>query len=279
MLQVMLLAGALLPACTPIDGADTVFADKSVEWIVIGESHGTKETPEVFADLLCLAAVQGRKPGVALEMPETMAADLDAYLASDGGPGARKALLAHDFWQGPVKDGRSSAAMIDLLETLRKQMQAGRIAAVVPIQPSGRALRSAEYERAMAKNVEKARTGKGADLTLVLVGNFHARLASGGARGPGYLPMAGFLPQGATRSFNATGNGGAEWNCVLLSGAKEGAEPKCGMHDWGPARTKRPRGIVFATSDRAGYTGWLNMGLMTTASPPAVPFREETEGR
>jgi len=60
---------ASTPNCAAIDGADTVLADKNLSFLVLGELHGTAETPAIFADLVCLATLKRGKVVVGVEFP------------------------------------------------------------------------------------------------------------------------------------------------------------------------------------------------------------------
>ena len=76
---------------------------------VVGEQHGTNETPSTFANLVCLAS-KGRPVVVAVEQPTGEQAAIDAYLMSDGGRVAEAAFLKSAIWTNKFKDGRSSQA-------------------------------------------------------------------------------------------------------------------------------------------------------------------------
>ena len=71
--------------CAAIPGATAILSDRSTRTIVVGELHGTNETPAAFADLTCLAASAGRRVVVALEHPTTDQPQIDKFIASDGG--------------------------------------------------------------------------------------------------------------------------------------------------------------------------------------------------
>ena len=243
--------------CAAIPGAAALLTDRSVKTIVVGEMHGTNETPEAFADLVCLAAASGRRIVVALEHPTIEQPVFDRFMASDGGPAALLALTRSLEWHAPHPDGRTSVARLSLLRRLREMIARGQVARVVAVMPAIR-LSSADYERAMAANVSHA--GGHDELVFVLVGNVHAMLVPwqpGG--GSSYLPMGADLPRASTRSLDATGNGGGAWVCM----------PDCGPHDLGPRQTNRPRGINLVAGEDRRYDGFLNLGVPTTVSPPA----------
>jgi hypothetical protein len=245
--------------CAAIPGAATVLSDQSIKTIVVGEMHGTNETPAIFADLTCLAASSGRNVVVALEHPTTEQPAIDQFMASDGDPAALLALTASVEWHSPYPDGRTSAARLALLRRLREMIRAKQVNRVVAIMPTAR-LSSSEYEKAMARNVANA--GGENDLVLALVGNVHALLLPWeSSPGITYLPMAANLTRGSTKTLNATGNGGSAWVCM----------PSCGSHDFGPARTSYPRGIKLLDGVGKPYDGFLNLGVPTTVSLPLEP--------
>lgn len=120
--------------CIAIANTQSTLSDASIRYIVIGEMHGTTETPAIFGDLACLGADAGRKPVIALELPVNMQHLVSTYLRSDGSTASEGAMINHRFWMG--QDGRSSVAMWDLLRRLRDMYAQGRIANVILFQPA-----------------------------------------------------------------------------------------------------------------------------------------------
>jgi hypothetical protein len=215
--------------CTPIAGWEKVLADKQVHWIVIGELHGTAETPAIFADAVCLTARKRGPVVVALEMPTVDQARIDAYMNSDGGPGARSEFLKALIWNMPGvgKDGRSSEAFFRLFERIRQLHAQGQVTKVVAFQDSGPAHDPPEagqtpYEQRLAAIVRDA-AGHG-DTVLALVGNAHARKTEVNF-GKSFMPMAAHLPPEQTVTLNAIGNGGTAWNCTGPTPADCGPHP------------------------------------------------------
>ena len=85
--------------------------------LLFGEMHGSKEAPALIHGLACSVS-EKQAVAVGLEMPSQDQARLDAFMASDGKADDVDTLLATDFWQ-QGRDGRSSAAMFQLIEDLR----------------------------------------------------------------------------------------------------------------------------------------------------------------
>lgn len=65
--------------CRSISGADALVNRTDLRWIVVGEMHGTKETPEVFSDLTCLASAS-RPVIVAVEQLTTEQPAIDDFI-------------------------------------------------------------------------------------------------------------------------------------------------------------------------------------------------------
>lgn len=246
--------------CTDIAGWDAVLADDATRWIVLGEMHGNNESPAVFADAVCHTA-RSRAVVAALELPDTMQPQIDAFLASDGGVDAQQALLAAPFWHETFKDGRSSGAMFRMIQRLQVMYRQHMVQGIVAFQATGFTAQpsQAEYEAALAARVEQAAAG-GATV-LVLVGNVHARLTEVHF-GTTYLPMAAHLPHGQTITMDISSLGGETWGCT-------GQPIACGPI---PMRgdgllLDRPE-VRLGDMAGADYSGVLDLGGPISVSAP-----------
>src|SRR5215472_10804286 len=111
-------------SCTsPIAGADAVLIPGTL--VLFGELHGTTEVPRFIVDLACQAATRGTFVDIGLELPREEQPRIDSFLASAGTTQDVQALLEGQFWQRPLQDGRSSRAMVDLLEGIRRLRRSG----------------------------------------------------------------------------------------------------------------------------------------------------------
>ena len=256
------------PDCASIDGAETVLAAKTLGFLVVGELHGTVETPAIFADLVCLAAKKRGKVIVGVEFPVSDQPAIDAFMASNDVKAARSELLKSWVW-AKSEDGRGSMAMLAMFERLRGHVRSGSVSRVVAMQ-STKFVDSEDYERRMAQPLLDAQKQDG-NLTLVLVGNAHARLVKSNWGSKPYWQMAYWLPREQTVTLNTIDNGGSSWNCIEEGVTTEG-KPNivCKAR---PARTPQnlhTRSIVLNGETSAdGYSGTLRLGVETTASPPA----------
>lgn len=248
--------------CPSVPGWEEFLSQDKGQLVVIGEIHGTNEMPGTFGDLTCLAA-QSRDVVVAVEHPERDQPAIDRFMASDGGPDARRALLATGPWAAAFKDGRQSEAYFRLFDRLREMKAGGKIRAVVAFQPTQFPTPPSkqQYEQAMADNIIAAwRPGV---TVMVFVGNAHARLTRL-PFGEGYMPMASLLPAKATRTFDLVPEGGSAWNC-------SGRPMVCGASPPRVPSTRHMPGIEMLTGPDSPYSGVIFMGVPATASFPQKP--------
>ncbi len=261
--------------CQAIAGVSAVWGKRDLRWLIVGETHGTVETPAAFANLVCLAAAARGPVVVALEYSVGDQARIADYLASNGGPAARASLLEAQIWHNKLQDGRASSAFLTLFDRLRMMMRAGLVKRVVAFQASGLSRASgvsgvAAYEQAMARTVEQASTNPH-ELVVALVGNLHAVVKRVTVGTTTYTPMAGLLPQSSTLTLNAVGAGGSQWACLRIEGpVRAGLHNGCGVQDFGIDPMPRPRGVVLGREKEQRWSGRFDLGVKTTASLPAV---------
>ncbi len=226
---------------------------------IFGEVHGTAETPPLVARYL-ERCEDGSPLLLGLEIPTDERDRLDRYLASHGRAHDRNELLSGPFWNG-LPDGRTSVAMLELIEDIRKKRRQGCDLEIVAFDsaPHGPA-----RERDMAETlVARFRQGEYAQL-VVLVGNLHARRTRGVPWDPEWTPMAAHMVEKlevVTLDFRSAS--GEAWNC-------RNDPPDCGPHPL-PGRD-RGRDVfidVEASSDPSRlYDGIFYIGR-PNASPPA----------
>lgn len=241
-----------IPACSPVPGAGALWSKPDLRFIVVGEMHGSVETPALFADLVS-AAMSGTRPVVVgLERPVEEQADIDRFLTGTDHAAATHALPRHTTWH--MFDGRSSRAMLALLESLRALK-----ADVVSFDDRRPGETPAENEQRLAAVLAAAARRPGA-LLLALTGNLHGSRKPIAAYG-GYPFMAMRLPPDQTLTLFAADRGGESWS--QMNGA-------CAPHAF-KSTNGVARGVdLTARAPMAGYDGVLSTGLPSTASPPAV---------
>jgi hypothetical protein len=235
-------------ACAPLAGADQLWSNPALHYVIVGEMHGTAETPAIFADLVCAAQAAKRLVVVGLERNPNEQPAIDAFLRAENHAAAVSALLALPGWHN--SDGRTSRAMLALLENLRAMKSD-----VVAFN-RGADKPDSEHEQAMASALMAAAQGRKDVLVIALTGNFHS------ARKPmaGYPPMAMLLPPAETISLLAIDRGGEFW------GVMDGVSGRHKLNSSGGGE----RGVDLSPnrSPIGGHDGVLSTGLNATASPP-----------
>jgi hypothetical protein len=243
--------------------AQLVQQTASSRMLIIGEMHGTKEVPALVADLAQRVG-KTRPVVVALEWSSGQTGH-EAYLASDGSAADRKRMLALPFWSKPYQDGRASAAMLDLIESLRKQARAGANVTVATFDqadgqnPQERDKDMADKLRAIAASHTSARI-------IVLSGNYHARQMRGAPWNPEYRFMAHYLTDLAPFSLNVTAPRGSYWAC-------SGGKPEdCKMQSYAnDAKPGVKKGLYANAELRAiGYNQGLELDRLSVSLPAAT---------
>lgn len=261
-LPVLAMAGHAA-ACTALPGAEAALSRPGLRYLLVGEIHGSAETPVAFADLVCAAAATGRPVVVALEQSMDGQAALETYLVSSGGAAAEQTVMEALYWHAPVRDGRSSVASLELLRTLHRFKAEGRIMTVQTILGRGDGS-PADHERKMADGLEAAAARAPNALVVGLMGNFHAMKGQRPGRdGVTYRLAADLLPPDATVSLYVISAGGAAWFC---------SQSECMARPLKGVPVDKPRGVSLEAPGFDGYDGILSIGGPMTASPPAMPL-------
>lgn len=183
--------------------------------VLLGELHGTAESPALLADLL-RAQPATRPIRLGLEWPVALQDKVDAYFRSAGTAADRAAFAASYDWTW--YDGRMSRAWLGLLDTLRALRRSGRDVRVFTMEPSygspaemaaaGGFLKVKEggMARAIAAQLRQAPPGA---LVAALVGNYHVRIGTADHASSLAYRLAGdhpmlLLPQSRHGTFWAT---------------------------------------------------------------------------
>ncbi|WP_313316775.1 calcium-binding protein [Stenotrophomonas sp.] len=213
LLMLLAVTGAVRAAET-VSQIRSYLADHRL--VVLGEQHGTHETPGFVQELVASYIADHRPLQLALELPTSENAALAAYLQSDGGPLAFGALRASPYWNITPRfhDGRRSEEMLALIDAVRKLSQQGndiqvfgfdRAAGAGPPKPGAR-------DAAMAEELRERFSALPADgRMLVLTGNVH-----GMRRQPRYLaypPMTALLQNLAPYNVRIGAREGNIWGC------------------------------------------------------------------
>jgi hypothetical protein len=221
--------------------------------LVLGEQHGTVESPRAAVQVVCVASAGGRPAWLALELPRDEQQRVESFLAT----GEEAALLEGPFWRRGYQDGRSSQAMLGLLREVRRLRAAGRdvrpLTVDVPLQEDGG---GPERDEHMAERIAEVRTQAGAAPMVFLVGNIHATRRLIIPRSAVWRLVKRGVP---LRTLALEARDGTAWQCGATCGVNTMRGP-----DLGPD----PRLLETESATKGGYDGvWYLVTL--TASPPA----------
>jgi len=252
---------ASLDCGAPIAGVAPLLVPGNI--VMLGEIHGTVEIPAFVGDLACQALARGHRVLLGLEYPASEHSDLEAYLASDGGPTARRALLAGAHWQTACPDGRSSQAIFDLVERARALRQDRHRIDLFAFDP-------ATYhdwnrrDAGMAENILARAADAPNAIVLTLTGNLHNRLTRSLPWDDSLVPAGVQVAatHGQVISLDVRHAGGTAW---IQRSANE-----CGPADMAgkPVYAKRYVEVGEETDNDNG-SGVFSVGPVS-AAPPAV---------
>jgi hypothetical protein len=255
------LAGA--PECKAVRGIEPLLKPGVV---LLGEIHGTNESPAFVGEIVCHALRAGLPVTVGLEIPGEEEPRFAAYLDSAGTAADREALLAGAFWQDAYQDGRRSEAMLGLVERLRQLRKQGAKVRLVLLDVTG-ASSGQERDRAMAERLKAAAGGAPADLIVTLTGNIHNRTVQGTPWDASYEPMGYLVARDSALhplSLDVSYTGGTAWTCT--SAERESCQTRS-LKGQGEGQALEVR--LGDAVDANGFRGSYHVGTLS-ASPPAV---------
>lgn len=182
--------------------------------LLVGEIHGTAQTPAIVASLATRMAVEERPLIVGLELPVTLQPALKRFLASAGAKEDRKRLLADPFWQRDYQDGRSSVAMFELVESLRTLDLKRDIEVLAFDVPQDAGLSGAERDQRMGETIKTALEAAPTARALILAGNFHTRVQAGAPWDEKHRFMGHYLTDFDPYAIEILGISGSAWICT-----------------------------------------------------------------
>ena len=235
-----------LPALVPQLHAGT--------FVWFGEMHGTDESPRFVGDAVCEAA-RVSKVQLGLEIWHSEQAAIDRYLSD----GKRDKLRAGPFWA--TNDGRSSTAMVALLDRVRALRKAGaRIQVIAYDVPE-----AADRDFEMAKTALAARDALA--IYVGLSGNIHSRRIKGTPWNKDLVPMVAHIAEAGPRvvTYDVSASGGEMWACM----ATADHEPECGVHPNSDTANGATPWTLGPAKD-AAHDGVYYVGV-TKAALPAKP--------
>jgi hypothetical protein len=250
---------AMAQQCAALDPVPAAVLDAPL--LVLGEVHGTREVPEFVASYLCTALKQKRKITLAIEFPSNEQGAIDAFMESAGTAQDVERFTGSTVWRRPMQDGRTSAGMLRLIETVRALRAGGadiRVAAVDAEAPAPR------REAVIAENLRAQLEKSAGRQVLGLIGGLHAIRNKGKRNDPQYESAVYLLADRQPLALTVGTAGGTAWIC-------QGNTPAaCRAVPWDINRvTPAPEAPFSLVPPSAQFDGVFYVGA-TTASPPAV---------
>ena len=254
-------------ATSPTQAARAIACDVNGRpLLIVGDFHGSNEIPGFVAQLITDASAR-RPVRLGLEMESFEQWPIQVYMASKGTAADRATLLHDDFWT--VGDGRTSQAIVRLIERARELREAGRdveVFTTIPEYPGDAVIKEAggvnAYRSAgMAQAIHsKVRHGAAHPLVIAFMGNAHSAYA-GPARSS-EATVTERLVSDSPYIVNLDLQGGSAWGC---------ASDGCGPHALvGQAVSAAKGSVLRKTQDKSGHPTqvWMRFPRLTP-SPPA----------
>lgn len=223
--------------------------------LLFGEMHGSVEAPTLISELAC-ALSRSQEIAVGLEMPTQDQPLIDAYLKSRGTKAAVAALISSDFWQ-KGRDGRSSRAMLKLVEDVRTLRAGGKAVDLFAFddQPGT----NLERNVAIANGIRRYRVAHPNVQIIALMGNIHAMRSEIHIDGKILTPSGSLLSDLSPVSISIEYPAGTIWACM----------PVCGIQNL----TSRSTAGVSPGFKKGASIGGYNYSFLLssiTASPPVA---------
>lgn len=281
---VALLAAAAASAASPaqcsLPSGWSEIEAKKARFLIFGETHGTRQAPELVGSVACALASRGRRVLVGIELESLANAKLQQLWNTTAQGFSNRVLKDLPGFAGRP-DGVGSEAMLALLDKLHALSLAGKKIDILAFNPDRTQEKpwaelpaQAAHEAGQAANIAAAASKDNYDDVLILVGNAHAQKKPIGSSGVSYEPMAMRLARAArVLTLEEKYASGTTWNCVFKR--SEGAarmESDCGLREIGGDPTPRRTQVGFWTKPKtgwdSGYDGYFWFPVVN-GSPPA----------
>ena len=233
--------------------------------VVLGEVHGTTQAPAFAAALLCALAQPTVPVLLALEIPNDQQSAIDAFVG--GGPSAdfERHNSKARFWSRSFQDGRSSAAMITLIEAARTIRASGADIQVLAFDRGEEQLDPAlTRNEVMAKNILSGMEKRSGLKVLVLTGQVHAKKSVGASFDSQFKSTTYLLSRANVLSFQMRSTGGEAWVCSAVN---------CGVRSgWAsPSAVLGRSGLVLDGAVQPDFDGYFDVGRITPSPPAYTP--------
>jgi hypothetical protein len=185
--------------------------------LIIGEWHGTNETPDFVFKLIQALKDQHIKVSLGLEINEEYQNDIDRFIKTGDISIIKKCGF---FDKNNFTGGRSSKAMVELIENIRKLKEINVFC--FDMNSKKKILTSNDRDSMMATTINKNISN---GINILLMGNFHARIKKGHDQNTDIKPVAYLLKNNygfgnKIISLNTYFRKGTVWNCTDDGGCK-----------------------------------------------------------
>jgi hypothetical protein len=236
--------------------------------LLFGELHGTQEAPAFIADVVCIATKKRIPVTLGLEIPLDEQTSIDRFLDSGGGAAAEARLTEGAFWRPKRQDGRSSIAMLHLIEQVRALRASGYKVRIIAYD-SKPGTPGQERDRVMAQNLAAVAGREPRNVLVVLSGNIHNRLTRGTSWDKEYEPLGYLLTKasGSSRiiSLDMSHEGGEAWGC--RSPSPDSDEVSCAPYSYRPQVGATAWSLKLTAASGAPFSGTYGVGRITTSPP------------
>ena len=226
--------------------------------LIFGEMHGSVEAPKLISDIACSLSTT-EAVAVGLEISSQDQPLIDAYLKSRGTSADAAALTSSNFWQ-KGQDGRSSAAMLQLIEDIRVMREEGRAIDLFAFDDQPET--TLERNVAIANGVRRFHEAHKKTRIIALMGNIHAMQAEITTSSGRLVPSGILLSDLSPVSILITYPTGTTWACM----------PICGVQSLTP-RSPTTGTPGFKDGASMGGYGYSFQLPSITASPPAIQVK------
>lgn len=236
---------ANLYACNALPSQiDSIIKDSKNNIILVGEYHGTRESPEKFYQLICnVVKNQERRLVVGIEL-------LEGQIIMDGDAKHLESSIQNsEIWRSQ-HDGKTSLAMYDLLVKLNELVKADTLD-VLFFESEGEQ-RDLEMSEKIIERISED------NLIIALTGNRHNKIKHGNSWDLASKNMGAYIKESgeAVVSINLLQTGGTAWFC----------ESDCKVHKLRD-RELPSKGEVFNADEKSRYEiHWL-LGKVSSSLP------------
>lgn len=261
-----LISGVAMGQCLSL--SDVPARIREARLVALGETHGTMEAPAFAARLLCALANAKKLTLLGLEIPGSEQSTIDAFVSGGSEVEFRNSMRTSRFWNRDVQDGRSSMAMVTLIEFARDLRMRGRQVRVLAfdVTPS-QVTAGITRDKIMALNLESALRAEPDATILLLVGNMHNRKAEGAPHDATFRSAVNLMSEEKIISLLMQHAGGSAWFCANDTEGKSSCGVKRGMFSMNDRSS--PKLVELDRRLLPDYDGYFFVGAIN-ASPPAV---------